>query len=114
MANISGSSAITIEELKKVLQSLKEQKDIINKTYNERIVTVINNSASCLSVAGLDYSKIEASYKDTFTKINNNFENLINLLENDVIKNYSELAMAIKQMFNVDFANKMESLLNLK
>ncbi len=114
MASTSSSSTVTIDELKRVLESLKTQRETINSVYNDKIQSVINNSASCFGIAGLDCTKIEESYRDTFATINTNFEKLIDILENDVIKNYSELSLAIKQMFNIDFANQMETLLNLK
>ena len=114
MASVNGNAAITTEELKSVLSSLKTQKETISNTYNNMIVKVLDNSASCFSVSGLDYSKISEAYKETFTKLDQNFEKLIDLLENHVIKKYSELAAALRQMFDVEFASKMEELLGIK
>ena len=38
---------------------------------------------------------------------------LVGVLENDVIKNYSEVAVSLKQMFGSSFATKLSELLNL-
>ena len=111
---ISGSTAISNEELKSVLSSLKTQRETIQTTYNTMIKKVLESSSSCFSVSGLDYSSIISVFDSTFKTLDNHFESLITLLENGVIKRYSELAMAIRQMFGADFAAKLSELIGLK
>ena len=114
MANTSGSSAITLQELQRVLASLKTQRDTINESYKTSIKQVLESSSSCFAVSGLDYSTIIAAFDDTFNGLNKNFDNLINVLENNVIKDYAELTTAIRQMFGESFASRLIELLDIK
>lgn len=112
MADFNGTR-ISTEELKTLLSSLKEQKELINGEYKNSIRSVLESSSSCFSVSGVDYSRIISIFDDTFNSLDSNFEILINVLENNVIKNYSELAVAIKKMFDDNFANKLSELLGV-
>lgn len=111
MAN--DQTSITLEEIKTVLNTLKQQRDIINNSYNQDIKKVLESSNSCLQVAGLDTSQINQTIGDTFKSINENMNGLVGVLENDVIKNYAEVATTLKQMFGSNFAAKLSELLNL-
>jgi len=106
-------ATIGIEDLKRVLASLKEQRDTIDSTY-KKIKQVLEASTSCFAVAGLDYSTIISIFDDTFTKINNRFNNLIDVLENNVISTYTELAAAIRQQFGSEFAQKLIDILGIQ
>lgn len=107
-------SRISIEDLKRVLASLKEQRDIMNNTYNNSIKSVLESSTDCFRVSGLNNEMIIGSFDDTFKNLNNNFNGLINVLENNVIKTYSELTIAIRQMFGEQFASRLIELLEIK
>lgn len=108
------SSRISIDELKRVLASLKEQRDTINSTYNNSIKRVLESSTGCFTVSGLNNEVIITSFDNTFKKLNDNFNGLINVLENNVINTYSELTIAIRQLFGEQFANKLIDLLEIK
>ncbi|MBQ6497493.1 MAG: hypothetical protein IJI58_02125 [Bacilli bacterium] len=112
MASYSGN-AITTAELKTVLTSLKNQREAISNEYNNNIRRVLDSSSSCFSVAGLDYNTIIDTFDDTFSTMDKNFENLIYVLENNIIKNYTELVAAIRQMFGKSFADKLTNLLGI-
>ena len=111
--SIGGSTAISTEELKVVLNSLKTQRETIQTTYNSMIKKVLESSSSCFSVSGLDYTEIISAFDTTFKNLDNHFDSLINLLENGVIQRYSELAMALRKMFGVDFASQLSQLMGL-
>lgn len=113
MANTNGA-VITLAELNQVLSSLKNQRESIRSTYNSMVKEVLESSSYCFSVSGLDYNSILSSFDSTFKQLDSNFEALIDVLENGVIRTYSELAIAIRQMFSVDFANRMSQLIGLK
>ncbi len=106
--------AVTTADLKKVLSSLKSERDTINKVYTSQIKSVLESSQACFQVAGLNYTTILNSINTTFKNLNTNFNNLIDVLENDVIKNYDELLEALRQKFGAQFAAQMQSLLGLK
>ena len=112
MASANGN-AITTAELKKVLSSLKTQRELMNNEYKNNIKRVLDSSSQCFQVAGLNYTSIIETFDDTFGTLDKNFENLINALENNVIKNYSELVAAIRQMFGKSFADKLTNLLGI-
>ena len=112
MASYEGS-AITIEELNKVLTSLKQQKEIISNEYKNNISKVLENSSSCISVSGLDMSSVTSAFQSTFNTLDRNFDTLINVLENNVIKNYTELAEAIRKLFGAQFASQISDLLGI-
>ncbi len=113
MANYDGAM-ISTEELKTVLNSLKSQRDIIINEYRNSIKNVLNSSSSCFRVSGINIDTIISIFDDTFNNLDRCFEILIDALENNVIKNYSELAIAIRKMFDDNFASKIMSLLNYR
>ena len=49
---INDGTAISVDELNKVLASLKQQRDIIKNEYNTNIRSIIEDSRSCISVSG--------------------------------------------------------------
>ena len=102
---------VTTEELRKVLTALKNERDTIQKTYTSQIKGVLESSESCFQVSGLDYSTITSTINNTFTTLNSNFNSLIDVLENDVIKNYDDLAAAIRAKFGQEFAARITSLI---
>ena len=106
-------NAITTAELRSVLNSLKTQRESIRYEYNNNIKRVLDSSSQCFSVAGLDYSTIIETFNDTFGTMDKNFENLIDVLENNVIRNYTELVAAIRKMFGKSFADKLINLLGI-
>ena len=110
---INDRTSITLAEIKTVLNSLKQQRDIINKSYSSDIKKVLESSNVCFQVAGLDTTEINQTIESTFKSINKNMNGLIDVLENDVIKNYTEVTAAVKQMFGSSFAAKISELLNL-
>ncbi len=112
MASYEGS-AITIEELNRVLTSLKKQREIISNEYKNNIHKVLETSSSCISVSGLDMTSVNSAFESTFTTLDRNFDMLISVLENNVIKNYSELAEAIRRLFGPQFASQISDLLGI-
>ena len=110
----SGTTSITLEEIKAVLASLKQQRDTIKDCYNSDIKKVLESSDACLKVSGLDTSAINSSISTTFNKVIEYLNGLINVLENDVIKNYSDVSTSLRQMFGSDFATKLSELLDIK
>ena len=113
MGSLNGS-AITASELKIVLNSLKNQRDIIYKTYNGEIKNVLDSSQGCLTVSGVDYNSMIESFSSTFRTLDKHFDSLITMLEKNVIQNYSELSLALKKLFNNDLAARLNELLGLQ
>lgn len=112
-SNLTNVSTITFDDVNQVLQTLKKQKDVLNSAYTKQIASVLESSQACFSVAGLDYSQISDAFNKTFTNLDSNFYSLVDVLENDVLKKYSSLVLAVKEMFNSKFASEMSALLEL-
>ena len=104
---------ISLDALKGIASSLQSQKDQISQSFNGDILPAIKASADCFKVSGLNLNEIVSSFSTTFNNVNSNLNDLINILNNTVIKNYSDTADAIRQNFNVTFANQLRSILNL-
>ena len=98
MANTNGA-VITLAELNQVLSSLKNQRESIRSTYNSMVKEVLESSSYCFSVSGLDYNSILSSFDSTFKQLDSNFEALIDVLEDGVIRTYSELIQLPKGDF---------------
>ncbi len=113
MAKLEGS-AISLEELKRVLTSLKNQRETIINEYKSNITKVLETSHDCISVSGLDMYAVTSAFDSTFNALEQNFDALIQVLENDIIKNYSDLSMAIQNLFSAQFAAKLSELLGIK
>ena len=109
--NESGVS-IDLAELKSIANSIQTQREEIQKIYSGPIVSVLNASNQCFSISGLNLNKIYDEFNKCFQSIDLHLGNLEEVLNNNVIKNYSEVQTAIKQMFNNEFASKFSSLLD--
>ena len=57
---------VSIEDLKNVLASLKKQKEILINEYKGSISSILDSSASCLSVANLDTTTIKSVFNGVF------------------------------------------------
>ena len=93
-------TAISLAELKAVASSLQSQKDTMYSLYKNNIVSILESTRN--------------SFKSTYTELNRRYEELINVLNNDIIAGYTELTSAIVQLFNKDFASKFNQLLGTK
>ena len=110
----STKSYISLDSLKEISSSLQSQKDQISQSFNGEILPAIKASADCFKVSGLNMNEIITSFSSTFNNVNSSINDLVNILNNTVIKNYSDTAYAIRQNFNVTFANRLREILNLQ
>ena len=102
---------VNANELQNVLASLKKQREVLSNEYKESICDILEESSSCLEIASVDITEINNSFRDVFNDIDTNLEALINVLENKVIKNYTDLSDAIKNSFNNDFKNQLDEIM---
>ena len=107
------ASVISVEDVKDVLSKLKTQREVLNNTFKNEIENVLHSSQLCFSIAGVDYSAVYDSFNRTFTQLDNRFESLIKVLDNGVIDKYSDLINAVNKMFNKDFGNQINYLLEI-
>ncbi len=107
------TTSISLEELKVLSRALEQQKNSIYNAYKNDIVTVLETTKKCFSISGVDYSNIEQAFNSTFTNLNNGYEALIDVLNNKIIAQYSEVVNSLKQLFNSQFANQLNSILGI-
>ena len=105
-------SKVTVDELKKVSQSLNIQKETIYNTYKTQVKSVLSSSNDFFQISGVDFSNIESSFDTTFNKVNTELESLINKLD-ATITSYAELTSVLQQLFNSDLASQLSNLLNI-
>lgn len=110
----SNKTYVSISELKAIAKSLDNQRDQIYTTYKNKVVPVLESSEKCFYIAGLNTKEIITNFNSIFNNVNTRLTNLVNVLNNDVIAQYNEIASAISQMFNRDFASRLRELLDLK
>ncbi len=113
MASANSRVYVSLDELKQIANSLESQREQIYNTYNNKVKVVLQNTDKCFKVAGLKTADILNSFNTTFKSINDGLSGLVNVLNNNVIPQYNEIAIAIQQMFNRDFASQMTELLSL-
>ncbi len=113
MAAANSRVYVSLDELKQIANSLESQREQIYNTYNNKVKVVLQNTDKCFKVAGLKTTDILNSFNTTFKNINDGLSGLVNVLNNNVIPQYNEIAIAIQQMFNRDFASQMTELLSL-
>lgn len=107
-------TAISIDQVKLVLQSLKNSKSNIKSTYNNDIRSVLQSSQQCLAVSGVNYTQLINILDEVFKTIDTNFDGLIDVLENKVISGYTDLSFALTQLFNNSLGSQLSSLLNIR
>lgn len=110
----SNKTYVSISELKAIAKSLDNQRDQIYTTYKNKVVPILESSEKCFYIAGLNTKEIITNFNSIFNNVNTRLTNLVNVLNNDVIAQYNEIASAISQMFNRDFASRLRELLDLK
>ena len=113
MAAVNSRVYVSLDELKQIANSLESQREQIYNTYNNKVKVVLQNTDKCFKVAGLKTADILNSFNTTFKNINDGLSGLVNVLNNNVIPQYNEIAIAIQEMFNRDFASQMTELLSL-
>ena len=107
------SNYVSLTQLKEISTSLDSEKQEIMNTYKNQILPVLNSSEKCFHVAGLNTNEIISSFDTIFKNVDGRISALTDALNNNVIKQYSEISAAISQMFNNNFASELKSLLSI-
>ncbi len=110
----SNKSYLSISDLRQIAKSLESERNTLYSTYKNKIVPVLESTSSCFQVAGLDTTEIINSFNSIFNTLNDRLFSLINVLNTNVINNYNDMLLAIREMFNNDCAAKLKDLLSLK
>lgn len=99
--------------LRQAAASIESKKEELMGIYNNDIKTVIESSKQCIVTSGLNFDQVDASFKTTFTNLDQRLTELTRVLVEQIIPNYENLSDEIRRAFNNDFATQMSSLLDL-
>ena len=113
MAN-NNKAYISLESLIEISKSLQSENEEMIRAYRTYILPALRGSEECFQLSNVNISEIQDRFNGAFNKLNINIGNLVDVLNNTVIKQYSETADAIREHFNTTFANKMKEILGVK
>ena len=104
---------INIEDLKAINTSLKSDVDKIDALYTNTVQTALTNCQEDLKVSGLNYDEVQTSFKNLFTSLSAQLNELTNAMDNKIIPQYEATASSIVKLFNQDFANEMNDYMKI-
>ena len=100
---------INISDLKNISKNMHTKKNDIIDIYNKDVKELLLNSKDCIEYANQKYDELDIFFKNSFSKFSDNFDELLNILDNKVIPSYEDLSNNIKTLFNEQFAKKFEN-----
>ena len=103
---------VNIDNLKKIAFNIDKKKDEIKTLYEMKIKSIVDFSKECIIKNGADYDKINNNFNELFNDLDNRLNILVDLLNNKIIPSYSDLSVNIKEYFNNQFALELENLLD--
>lgn len=106
------TASVSLENLKNAATKLEKQRANIINTYNKKVVPVLDSSKECLKVSGVNTEETKAQFDSVYNNLNKQLKGLVNLLNNQVLPNYTELVEVLRSLFNNDFASKFQELIN--
>ena len=106
--------ALTVrtEELRTVARELLQRKDAILNIYNNQVKRVMEDSKEAINISGLEFNEFNIEFQKAFTDLGSRIELLANKLQNEILPKYDDLSSSIKNAFNNEFANQMQTLLS--
>ena len=105
---------VKLDELKEIAVKMREKKDILLDIYEKKIKQILYKSNLCITKSGGNYEEIESTYNDLISQFDYKMTDLDEFLINKVIPSYEYLSTDIKNIFNHDFADKMQNLLDME
>ncbi len=102
---------VSTEDLKAVANSLNTKKNEITNIYNTKVKPVMEQSKEAITVSGLNFDEFNRQFSNAFTSLANEIGSLSNALTTKIIPNYNDLSQSIRNAFNNDFANQMNTIL---
>lgn len=103
---------VSTEGLKEIANNINTKRDEIATLYKNSITKVLTESKDAISISGINFDEFLSKFGKTFETLDTRLGELSNVLVNQIIPNYDEINVQIKQIFNQDFANQMNDILN--
>lgn len=107
-------SVVSIEELEQIALNLQNKKNTMLNIYDTDIKEILYESNFCLEESGQDYEVIKKELDRLFLSFDAKITDLLSVLVNKIIPSYVDLSLGVQKSFNDEFANEMQSLLNLE
>ena len=108
---MNNNESVNIEKLKEIAFNIDKKKDEIKTLYEMQIRTLVDFSKECIAKNGDSFEKVNNEFKELFEDLDNRLSVLVDLLNNKIIPNYDDLSVNIKENFNSQFAIELENLL---
>ena len=102
---------ISTSGLQEIATNINTKRDEISSLYKNSITKIINESKDAISISGLNFDDFVQKFGNTFEALDTRLAELSEVLVNQIIPNYDELNVQIKQAFNQDFATQMTEIL---
>ena len=105
-------SLISTEGLKEIANNINAKRDEISTLYKNSITNVLTESKEAISVSGVNYDDFMNKFGKTFEALDARLGELSEVLINQIIPNYDSLSGQIQNIFNKDFADEMNGIIN--
>jgi hypothetical protein len=105
------TSVINTSNLQDVAKNINTKRDEILSLYKNSITKILNESKDAISISGINFDDFLSKFGKTFEALDSRLGELSEVLVNQIIPNYDELNMSIKEVFNKQFADEMNNIL---
>ena len=110
---MSDREYIKTSDLKNISKNMNEKKNEIIRIYNDEIKPLLIDSKDCIEYSNQKYDEIDKIFNDSFEKFDIGFDEMMDTLNNKVIPLYENLASNIRVLFNDQFKENFEALVDL-
>ena len=105
---------VNIEELKNIVKDLNNNKDTVDKLFDERINSILLNSKTPLERKGVSYDYELEKINKLVEKYDNSISDLVDILEQKIIPEYENLHTDINSLLNNELISRLEDILGNK
>lgn len=97
--------------LQSVAKNINTKRDEISSLYKNSITKILNESKEAISVSGINFDDFLSKFGKTFEALDTRLAELSDVLVKQIIPNYDNLNISIKEAFNNQFAEEMNNIL---
>ena len=106
-------SMISIEDLKRISNQIKDDTNKMSELYNNTISNALETCKDDLVVSGINFDDVQASFKNLFSSLTSQLNEFTDAMNTKVLPRYEATASTITKLFNQDFANEMNEFLKI-
>ena len=109
---MNGNLYVNTAGLKEVADSIKIKKEKINEIYQNEVLNALKECEEYFKVSGLNYEDVSKSFNAVFSTLDTRLSDLVTILTGTIIPKYEQTSNVVANLFNSDFAEKMQSILS--